>query len=764
MSASERGTQSKDILAIFRAASNLVHATQRERGGSSVYLASSGTRFASKVAALREETDLAIVAFLATCDAPESQPFLSSSEYASSGRMLVRLAPTRTAIDRLTIDAGTAIEYLTDLNEAMLLFCGTLIEHVEDVSERARLLGLLALVRAKELTGAERAILAQVFTEDRFRDGYYLWAVALISAQETLMRVAVGGNDDAFAAELARINEAVASTRVTELETAAFVNGVVGLDTDPAEWFGHITGRIDRLHDLETSLFGTLNDLKVAPESGDDLGPEGHIVSEAISATVLAMSQLRSQVDDVRNGSLALRDFLRGHGEALVGAEQELRTALQTGELTTRANRDELTGVLNRSTVPSLIEAAGRRSIDDTTMVAVLMIDLDNFKVINDSLGHVVGDQLLCSVAERLRRSVRADDAVARVGGDEFIVVAGELESSRAAEELAEYIISYFKEPHKIEGRELVVDVTIGIGISRDAGSVDRLLRDADLALHRGKSVQRGGIVIFDQELRVEMKRRHDIEVGVREALADNKIRAVFQPIVDLATNKVAAVEALARWDRGDEVVSAGKFCGIATDAGLLPRIDEVVIRSAFTNRPVVDGYSPKVTVNVSDLQLRQPFFAERFREDMIACGISPEDVWVEVTEHQALTTDVAAANLERLREQGCTIALDDFGSGFSALSVLRQLPLDVVKLDGLFVQDIDRDRATYETVRSVLAILEALNLRSVAEGVETSSQLETLLSLGCNMAQGFYLAEPSADASSWSLPQIAPVITDLAA
>lgn len=760
MSSGAKHTSYLSMLSLFRSVADLVHATQRERGGSSVFLSSGGTLFETELGALRSESDAAIVEFLAQCDASESQPFLASSEAATAHRMLGRLAPIRAAVDQIGVEAGEVIEYLTDLNEALLVFCGTLIEHIPNSQNRSRTLGLLALLRAKELTGAQRAIMAQVFTEDRFPDGYYLWAVSLISAQETLLRIAAGGGDAAFAAELASINSSAASLNTANFETAGFVNGVDDFGIDPGEWFHEITERIDLLKALSDGLFDSLVEATATAPANDD----GHPVSEAISATVLAMRQLRSQVDDVRHGTLALRHFLGGHGEALVAAERQLATALETEEITFRATRDELTGVLNRTTVPSVIEAALRKSRGTDSFVAVLMIDLDNFKVVNDSLGHTVGDELLRSVAERLRRAVRPQDVVARVGGDEFIVVAPQMNTVGSAQELAEYVITYFNEPHEVGGRDLVTDMSIGVGISSDGKPVDRLLRDADLALHNAKAKKRGGVVVFDHALREEVENRHEVELGIRDALALDKIHANFQPIVDLQTGEVVAAEALARWEREDTVLTAGQFCGIAANAGLLPAIDETVMRSALTNRPEYKTRKPKVSINVSDLQLRQPFFAEQFHEDMISCDTSPRDVWVEVTEHKALTADVAVSNLERLRRLGCTIALDDFGSGFSALSVLRSLPLDVVKLDGLFVQDIDREESTREMVSSVLRILRTLKLLSVGEGVETKSQLDTLQLLGCDMAQGFYLARPSPTASTWGIPDIEPVITDLAA
>lgn len=748
------------VIDLCRAVGNLVHATQRERGGSSVYLASHGSRFESELNDLRSETDAAIEAFLETYEAPEAQQFLQSLEYATATRMLVRLAPTRRSIERQEIGAGQAIEYLTDLNEAMLVLSGTLIEQIPNVTDRSRTLGLLALLRAKELTGAQRAVMAQVFTEDHFRDGQYLWSVALISAQETLLRVAVGGNDQTFATKLARINDADPSQQSARFETEAFVNGVGSLGVDAADWFKEVTARIDLLKELEDELFEALSDESTSNGGAKD----DPIISEAISATVLAMRSLRNQVDDVRHGELALRDFLRGHGEALVQAEQQLATALQTEELTTRATRDELTGILNRSTVPSLLNAAMRRSAARDHVVGTLMVDLDNFKVINDSLGHTVGDALLRSVAQRLRRAIRPEDTAARVGGDEFLVVAPDLVNEQAAIDLAEMIRAHFAEPHEVEDRQLTVGVSIGIGIGHPGQSVDRLLRDADLALHRSKRTQRGGIVLFDDALRAEMDERHLVEMGLRDALKAGDIRAGFQPIVDLQTGQVVVAEALARWDRDGEEVPAGYFYDIADEAGLLPSIDETVIRSAFVNRPTFAGTKPLISVNISDLQLRQPIFAERFREDMIACGMSPQDVWIEVTEHHALSGDVAVANLQRLREMGCTIALDDFGSGYSALSVLRSLPLDIVKLDGFFVTDIGHDAATRATVGSVLEILKALDVRAVAEGVETKEQLDVLVDLGCDMAQGFYLSRPSTDGKSWKIPNFLTNITNLAA
>lgn len=744
----------------MRSIGDLTHATQRERGGSSVYLASSGDRFADELAKLQRETDTAIEAFLSECEVGGILGVLNSDEYSLASRLLVRLAPIRSNVFRLDISAGAAIEYFTDLDEALLVLCGTAIERLPSVTYRARTLGLLALMRAKELTGIERAVLAEVFTEDRFRGGAYLWTIALLAAQETLLRIAVGGSDEVFAAELGRVNGASASNAAAHIETAAFINGVNEMGIDPKDWFDEITGRIDLLKGLEDQTFDSLQrQLSDTEVEGDS----DVLMAEAISSAVIGMRELRSQVDDVRHGDLTFRDFLRRHEDTLGSAEQQLSTALQTEELTTRATRDDLTKLLNRSTVPSLIAASARRTTDSNPLVATLMVDLDNFKVINDSLGHTVGDALLQAVAKRLRNAVRANDVVTRVGGDEFLVITEPVASVDQATELAEFVIAHCAEPYIIEGRQLAIDVSIGIGLMQNGQDPDRLLRDADIALHRAKRT-RSTAVVFDADLRREMEERHSIETGLREALTDNRIHANFQPIVDISTGEVVACEALARWDTGSEVLTAGEFCPIAADAGLLPKIDDVVIRSAFTNRPQNHTWQPAVTINVSDLQLRQPLFAEQLREDMVTCQISPEHVWIEITEHYELSSDTASDNLRRLQAMGCLIALDDFGSGYSALSVLQTLPLDIVKLDGLFVRGIDTDAKIRETVRAVLGIVETLGLRTLAEGIETRQQLEVLSDLGCEMAQGFYLSRPSKTADGWHIPDMSGVVRDIAA
>lgn len=741
------------VLELSAAIGNLIHATQRERGASSLYLASSEERFEVELHDLQEQSDRVADHFITVCGDPSMAPLTNSEEYRRAIQGLARLASIRSAVGRGELVANDAIEYFTDLNEAMLLFAGTLIEFVPETSSRAEMLGLLALMRAKELAGTERAVLSMVFAQDRFGSGQQLWATALIIAQETLLRMAVAGNDDIFAADLARMSTNQLAKSTYSMESAALTNGIEGFDIDPELWFAQITERIDQMKELEDGLFHRLS--QIEGQRIDDRSDDQAVqMSEAISGAIVAMSQLRNHVDQLRAGEMSLRHFLRRHGKAFLDAEQQLATALQTDRLVAQASRDELTGVLDRSSVPALVRAAMSRCNRTTETVAALMIDIDNFKVINDSLGHSVGDQLLQAIAGRLRRAIGSEDVLTRVGGDEFVVIAGPIGGESEAQQLAERLVTFARTPYEIDQRELSVQISIGISLISPGQGVDGLLRDADLALFQAKRAGRNRSVLFDDALRRQMEERHEMEVGIRTALAAGNICANFQPIVDVATGRIVAAEALARWDIKDgSSVTAGQFCPVAEDAGLLPQVDDAVVRSALRGRPSINGQKLKVSINVGDLQLRQPLFAEQLREEIVIAGAAPHEVWVEVTEHVELSGEIALANLQRLREMGCVIALDDFGSGYSALSVLRSLPLDVVKLDGEFVSGIDRDERNRGMFESVIQIVHSLGLKVVAENVETRQELEALAAAGCDMAQGFYIAKPAATPEMWSLP-----------
>ncbi len=736
------------MVPFLAAVGDLLHALQKERGAASVYLASEGLRFERELGTLRLETDSSQEAFFGLTHRRDFADVVELAEYRSARRTIARLAVVREQVDERTIDASDSIEYMTDLNQSLLVLAGAVAQSVEATSTRSRVVALLALLRAKELAGIERALLAQIFGRDRFDNGGYLWLVALLAAQEALLRIIDATATSEVTAELTRANAHPAVQRTSRMEDAALANGVGDFQVDSEAWFIAMTQRIDLLRAIEKSM---RDDIVRTHTSGDH--SIDRVLDDALTAAIAAMREIRGLVDKVRWGDRSLRELLRGRQDQLGSAARQLTAAQRTAEdLAEQATHDPLTGLANRSIVDDLIGDALRRAASLPTTLAVMTIDLDHFKVINDSLGHEAGDRLLCAVAGRLKQGVRSCDTVARVGGDEFLVVSEPIDGAEEARGLAHRLLDALSRPFSLDGRRLSVTISIGVAVAeRSTKTSSELLRDSDAAAYQAKKLGRNRVAIFDDEMRQAAVDRLDVEQGLRAALDGDDIVAHVQPIVDAETSWPAAMETLARWRSGDGgLIGPADFLGVAADAGLVPAVDDAVLRHVLRNRPVVDDHVPPVSVNISSLRLRQPTFADHITQLVLGEGADPKSVWLEVTEDAAITTPTAIANLHALRNEGFTIALDDFGTGFSALSLLQTLPIDIVKLDGGFIRPLTSDPHARVIVESVLRIVATLGMRSVAEGVERHEQLAILQDLGCDMIQGWLIAAPDVIDSAW--------------
>lgn len=724
------------------AVSDLLHETQKERGASSVFLASHGTTFGDELAGIRELTDAARATFLELDAAGEVR---CGGDYDDAHQLLAELDAMRVGIDDGASTAASAIEYFNDLNQALLVSVGNLIQHAPTTLIRTRLVGLLALMRAKELMGMERAVMARVIGEDRFDNAMNLWVVSLLSAQESLLRIFDQSASEDLQRELTRIQAHPAVQRTTRMETDVLVNGVGDFRMDSREWFLAMTQRIDLLQNVEHRLFAELESIDADSDDTDGA------VDEALGLAVEAMREIRGLVDAVRNGESSLRELIRGRQAALDSAGKQLAAAQKTArEMAALAISDALTGLPNRALTDNLIGDALARSEGLPSTVAVMTIDLDHFKIINDSLGHAVGDALLRHLASRLRRAMRPCDTVARVGGDEFLVIAEPVASVDEARVLAEEILAIGAEPFSIDGRELQISLSIGVAVADGPTTPAELTGDSDIAAYRSKALGRGRVELFDEELRRRIMRRHETGQGLRLGIERGEIVPWFQPIIDLETGYPIALEALARWEAPDGVRPAGAWIEAAEDEGLMPTLSERVLQQSMRHRLSIGDAHPAVSVNVVAANLVSPGFSASVEDLLDECRMDPGDLWIEITEQTAVADERAVDTLERLRRLGCTIALDDFGSGFSALSVLRELPIDVVKLDRAFVGELANDRQTRTIIESILRILNTLGLRSVAEGVESQAELEILRELGCDMAQGYAIGRPAPDASTW--------------
>jgi len=425
-----------------------------------------------------------------------------------------------------------------------------------------------------------------------------------------------------------------------------------------------------------------------------------------------------------------------------------------------RAATDPLTGVANRIVFRDRLEQALRRLERSRGLVAVLFLDLDRFKLINDSIGHLAGDAVLLQMAERARKFLRPHDTLARLGGDEFAIVVEDLAAAEEASALGARIIAAGQDPFVVGHETFVCTTSIGIAVAADSRqSADAVLREADLALYRAKEQGRDRAEVFDEGLRDGVASRLGTERMLRRAVTESRLRVAYQPMIEIATGRIAALEALVRVLEPDtgELLSAESFVSVAEEAGLLARIDDWMLERAVEQslawRARFDGAGIAIAVNVTARHLADADFAEQLVERLAAHGLPPSALQVEVTEQVLMAaSNSALTGLREVRASGIKIGLDDFGTGFSSLTHLRLYPIDVVKIDRTMVSDLSSTSTTRTVVAAIIDLVHAFGKPVVAEGVETEEQLELLAALGCDRAQGFLLAPPgtAAEVTDW--------------
>jgi diguanylate cyclase (GGDEF)-like protein len=414
------------------------------------------------------------------------------------------------------------------------------------------------------------------------------------------------------------------------------------------------------------------------------------------------------------------------------------------------AQHDSLTGLPNRILLRERLERAVARSRRHRRRLAVLFIDVDRFKQINDSLGHTVGDALLCSTAQRLRGCVRQSDTVSRFAGDEFVLVLDEISSIDDAALIADKILVAMNAPHAIEGHDLHVTVSMGISIFPDDGAdSESIIRNADIAMYHVKEAGRNSYEFFSTQMNVQVVEQQSVERDLRLALERGEFELYFQPKVALSSGAISGVEALVRWHHPKRgIVLPGQFIAVAESSGLIVPIGRWILRDACRQaREWIDeGFEPMaLAVNISAVELRSKGFVASVRAALDATGFPPTLLELELTE-TALIQDANTADtvLRAVKSMGVGIALDDFGTGYSSLSLLKRFPVDTLKIDSSFVHDMTTDAGDAAIVRAVIAMARTLRRNVVAEGVETSDQLRMLRAEGCAQGQGFLFGRPA--------------------
>lgn len=444
-------------------------------------------------------------------------------------------------------------------------------------------------------------------------------------------------------------------------------------------------------------------------------------------------------------------------------ADLERRVIERTRELSEERQRavhmaelDALTGIPNR--------AAFARTLRDTLSdarardagVAALLIDLDDFKLVNDSLGHAAGDALLIETARRLADSVRPGDMVARLGGDEFAVIAHGVPDRQSVQIMAQRLLQVLCRPARIDGRSVPCGCSIGVAEAGTDESAD-LLRDADMALYASKRAGRGCVTVFELGLRADMERRAALDANVRDAVTHDRIQAWFQPVLRRSSGRFVGAEALARWHLPNgEVRAPAAFLGTVEALGLLDTMMENMLRRALPEavRMITHGTLEYLTINVSPTQFNQGWALNRLPGLLAETGFPPSALVVELTE-TALLRDIDSTRqmLMALSAAGMRIAIDDFGVGYSNFSLLRQLPFDMLKLDRTLICDIEGDEHARALAECILELASRLQIKVVAEGVETQRQAELLAQAGCASMQGYWFARPQRDLATWFAP-----------
>ena len=403
------------------------------------------------------------------------------------------------------------------------------------------------------------------------------------------------------------------------------------------------------------------------------------------------------------------------------------------------ARHDALTDLPNRVLLRDVLEHELKR-VKRGERLAVLCLDLDQFKGINDALGHPIGDELLRLVADRLRGCTREPDTVARLGGDEFAIIMTQMQQPTDPSALARRVRESIIRPYQIDGHQIVTDISIGISVAPEDGTEpDVLLKNADMALYGAKDDGRGTYRFFEPEMDTRMRARRELEMDLRQALTRGEFELYYQPLVSLETNDVTAVEALLRWKHPTRgMISPADFIPVAEEMGLIVPLGEWVLKTACKEATSWPDHV-KVAVNLSPTQLKNRNLLPMVKAALAETGMRAGKLQLEITENVLMQNTVATlATLHELRKLGVQIALDDFGTGYSSLSYLRSFPFDKIKIDRSFIQDMSNGAEPLAIVHAVAGLAKCLNMISTAEGVETQQQLETLQAIGCTEMQGY--------------------------
>ena len=422
---------------------------------------------------------------------------------------------------------------------------------------------------------------------------------------------------------------------------------------------------------------------------------------------------------------------------------------IRTEQINQRANYDALTELPNRYLLLDRLKQSIRSTKRHGGKLALLYLDLDRFKIVNDNLGHLVGDKLLIAVAKRLVNALREEDTISRLGGDEFVILMENTETTEDVENVAKTIINSLKKPFEIMGHVLHVSTSIGIAVYPDDGEDETLLmQHADVSMYQAKKTGYGQYMFYDPIFELESRHRLGMEIDLRKAMVNDEFMMVFQPVHNIKTGRLSGFEALLRWDRnGDGVLTPDHFLSVAEEIGIMKKLEKWVVECVCLfiqsqDKQLIEGLH--FSLNLSPGCLRDSTFVKTMVRTVSDSAIDPSQLEIEITEETFLeATEAVYARLNSLKEFGLSIAIDDFGTGYSSLSYLRNYPVDTLKIDSCFIHDLETNKSSRGIVSSTISLGHSLGMSLVAEGVETQVQMEFLKNHRCDLIQGHYYSKP---------------------
>ncbi|MDO6567458.1 EAL domain-containing protein [Alteromonas sp. 1_MG-2023] len=537
----------------------------------------------------------------------------------------------------------------------------------------------------------------------------------------------------------------------------AIADGVIATDADGLVTFiNPVAQRLTGFNEFEACgrLVTDIMELRDASTNATMINPVLHTmevkrpVAMALNVKLVSKQGNECRVEDTASPIIDAYGNVKGAVIVFQDLSESVAMAVQMTHLT---NHDHLTGLPNRVLLHDRVEQSINQTDKLHQSVALLLIDIDNFKYLNDALGHKVGDSIILSVSERLKHVCGESVTLARVGGDEFACLLTDTGAGASADSVAMSCLQSAREPIYIDGRQHQLSLSIGISLyPQDATNAEELMRHSDTAMYRAKATGKNKFCFFSNDLQLAVRKRVEMEVKLRKALDDNSLTLFFQPKYDLNLNKIVGAESLVRLvDEDGSIIAPDEFIPLSEETGLIHRLGKQVLeKSCQFIAQCADANKPlKIAVNVSAQQIANPTFAKEVEQVITASGIDPRLLELEVTESALMADFEQTRNmLLALSSLGISLALDDFGTGYSSLSYLRQFPLNVLKIDRSFVKDMDDEPQALDIVTAIARLAKCLDMVLVAEGLETELQFHLLRQLGCDYGQGFYMCKPIPD------------------